>query len=204
MILIIDEERTKRALDLKKALENRGLPTVFVTVDRIKKYQVFTAAVAFVSSDYMLNMISVRLGKCLLLCINDSGHRIYNKDAIFYDECYEDKTEFVLRQLKDKLFIDPTALQIGELCVEGDSVSVGLSFLKLTETEKNILVLAMLLRGQYFDSRTALEACFHGCGKNAGKVSVHICNLNKKARSVTGRTLICCKRGVGYCLDVNI
>ncbi len=205
MILIIDEERTKRALDLKYAIESRGIPVAFTTADRIKNHPVFTAAVAFVSSEYALNMISVRLGKCLLLCINKSGNRIYNKDVVFFEDHFGNEADFVFSTLKERLGFNPKELRVGDLTIGVNFVKVGLSYMNLTVTERRILVLAAFLAGRDFDVDTVLASCFPNSGRGrSDKVSVHICNLNKKAKTAMGRPIIRCKRGVGYTLDMPI
>ncbi|MBO5757592.1 MAG: helix-turn-helix domain-containing protein [Clostridia bacterium] len=40
--------------------------------------------------------------------------------------------------------------------------------------------------------------------ENAPSVAVHVCAINKRARMIGGRRLICLARGTGYVLDKDI
>jgi len=206
VILIVDEERRKIAYSLRDSLRGSGIPSVVTDSGNIKKYPEALGVIVFAANEGYLNKVSLYCLKIPVLAVNESPSRIYNKDVMFYDERFHDSyMDFVMGFLRDRYGILPEEYGCGDVLIKGDDVLVGFAYLKLTRTEKNILSLLTVCAGKWVSSETVRSTCFDSVGKkNSSRVSVHICNINKKASVVCGRNLIRAKRGIGYMLDQGI
>lgn len=206
MILIVDEYRRKTARCLRESLWNCGIPSVLTDRDHIERFPEALCAIAFVGSEEYLNTVSLRCHRIPLLAINESQSRIYNKDVLFYDPSLNDSyTDFLLSFLKEKYGFLPDEFGTGDVLLKGDDVLVGYAYLRFTKTERRILALLVMCSGKWVSSDTVRNACFENTGKGeTSRISVHICNINKKSSAVCGRNLIRTKRGIGYMLDRGI
>jgi len=203
MILIADDSKRKRSTELRYKLMSLGLPCIMVDQDHIRKHPEALLVMTFVSSEDKLNLIAVKCGRIPLLVVNESGSRIYNKDVTFYDDSiYKSYEEFILAYLNEKLGIVIDDHTYGRITLGERSVYMGPSSFRLTVCERMILMLVMLCHGKWVSEESIRKACFSSSAKrNTTRVSVHICNINKKSKNVFKWPIITCKRGVGYMLD---
>lgn len=204
MILLVDDDRENRTIRLRDALRACGIPCICIRCAAVRDYPEALFAFVFASSEYHLNTVSLRCGRLPLLCVNESGGRIYNKDVIFFDSArfvsYED---FVIDFMKTEFGITPHDLTVGELTVADGTVSYGVNRLRLTPAEHRILTLLAFCSGKWVSEKNILRTCFDNISTSC-RVPVHICNINSKAKKTFGRKLIKCKRGIGYILSEDL
>lgn len=206
MILIVDDDKTKRSRDIKSALSEYGIPSVVCGIGHIRHYPETLAVFCAVPSQDKLDLICVRCGRIPVIAENLSGSRIYNKDVSFYDStACPFPAGFIISFLNERYGIIPSELRYGDLLILPDIIQYGIAGLRLTGTERRILVLLLLCKEKWVSEFCITHTCFRRVGAgNSTRVSVHICNLNRKARAVTGRNFILTKRGVGYMLDPTL
>ena len=71
--------------------------------------------------------------------------------------------------------------------------------LKLTPTELQILA-AILEREDGVSSQELLDSLLGDRRITCGNIAVHVCNINKKARMIGGRSIVSDVPGHGYCI----
>jgi len=201
----VDEDKRKRAYDLSDSFAELGLASIVTDMDHIRKYPEAIAVAVFVPSENYLNKVSVRCGKIPIIAINESGSRIYNKDVVFYSENFHGKyDDFIFSFIFEKYGILKGDYSCGELRIVDDKVTLGIAYLKLTKSERRILSM-LIVCGGWVSEHSILKACFKNTGKKSStRVPVHICNINKKTKGISGRPIILTKRGIGYMVDRNI
>ncbi len=203
MILLINDGKDKRIERLHENLQALGIISVAVESGRVREYSEACCAFVIAGSENELNIVSVRCGKLPLLAVNESDSRIYNKDVVFYSSSCGSHENFIIDYLRKVHGITGGTLKIGALTVGDASVSYGVNSLKLTGTERNILRLLGICKGKWISEENIERICFESSGTSC-RVSVHICNINRKFREFAGRNLIRCKRGIGYILEEGL
>lgn len=206
MILIVDFEKRTVSAKLFERLVESGVPCIYTDTEKIRKYPSATAVIAFVRTEDMLNRVCVKSGKIPVLAINESGSRIYNNDVLFFDEVtHGDSFDFLISYLHDKFGFTKNMCYKGDLSVNGSDVRLEEQICKFTATERRIIVLMIYCSEKWVSEDEVVKTCFSHTGKKfSSRVSVHICNINKKSKSAFGIKLIECKRGVGYTLCRNV
>lgn len=204
MVILADDNNDKRIQKLKDLLSGSGIPCVAVKSDHIPELPEALAVFAITTSENHLNTVSIRCGRMPLLCFNESGSRIYNKDVVFYSDTDSDTVErFIVDFIKDKYAIDFEDYIVGNLRFTPTEIRYGINRVKLTAAERRILVLLSLRREIWISEKQIEAVCFDGRSSSC-RVPVHICNINKKLKSIAGHRIIKCKRGVGYKAEDNI
>ena len=201
MILIVDGSGRGRGAKLRSALLSHNIPCAAVNTLNIAKYPAALIVFAFVSSEDMLNTISVRCGRTPLLAVNETGGRIYNSDVRFYNpDIHKTIEEFIISFLYERYGITAGHYSRGDVSVLRGTVMAGVSYLNLTKTETRILVLFLMCSDKWISADNIGRACFESSGGNKS-VAVHICNINRKTKTVLGKPIIICSRRTGYRLN---
>lgn len=110
--------------------------------------------------------------------------------AFVYDHYY--------KQVQPTLFSDPR-LYISHN--RNDSRLLGY-MLELTSSEHRILLLLASFPNCIFSTDEICKLCFGGA--KASSIKVHVCNINKKAKALSGRKLINSYRPQSYSLNRNM
>lgn len=200
MILLVCDTKDNRIDSLKKNLRREGVPCLSVRTDDVSSYGNAAAVFAFVPSENYLNTLSLRCKRIPVLAVNKSGSRIYNKDVLFYEESCGSYEDFIINFIKDNYGTEPGRYLTYDVTVDGRDVLCGLNSFRLTPAEYRIISLLAFSRGKWIDEKTIAAVCFDDSSKSC-RVSVHICNINNKAKLYTGHTLVKTKRGKGYMLE---
>lgn len=205
MILLLDDRTDdradKRILMLKDSLKALGLPCAVIKSTSVADYSSALCAFVFTPSDHYLRTVSVRCKRVPILAVNESSSRIYNNDALFFDPVtHGSYVSFITDFLHERYKVTVGEYKTGELTVIDGAVLYGISSIKLTPSERRILVLLMLCSNRWVSENEICNLCFDK-RSNSGRVSVHICNLNKKFRLHTGKRIISVRRGNGYKID---
>lgn len=201
MILIIDDSSKKRKTELRNSLFDAGIPCAVVTSERLKKLEPARVTVAFAENETQLSIVSIRAGSTDYIVINDTGRRMYNTDAYFYDPTVDgDFRDFIKRRAVEKhgISIDSLAEYPVRMC-DGEVYFFNRQ-VNLTRREEMIVRHLMFAKGEWHSSEEVARFAFDGIsgGIDDSSVSVHICNINKKSVQVTGRKIILSKRFCGY------
>ena len=180
MILIVDNTHRKMRKEIKDELFSRHIPCAVIDSERMDRY--FPCDIVIATERYIFNDVKY---------IAD----IYNSSTVvLYDE-KEDLLSFVLRiydDYKAKHYKKTFALELREMQLYFYRMP-----LKLTETES--LIVKMLLFADDWITRESLASyCLRSQVPDVGSISVHISNINRKAKAVTGLSLIQYKRFSGY------
>lgn len=201
MILIVDYGGRGRSTEIRSALLSQNIPCAVVSAKHVVKYPAALIVFAFVSTEDMLNTVSVRCGRIPLLAVNETGGRIYNSDVRFYDpDIHKTCEEFIIAYLYERYGITTGDYSRGDLSVSSGTVMAGVSYLKLTKTETRILVLFLICSDKWISADNVGRTCFES-SRGSKSVPVHICNINRKAEAVLGRPIILCSRRTGYRLN---
>lgn len=202
MILLIDDRlndvKDKRIDGIRDSFYAAGIPCLTVRSANVSEYPWALAAFLFAPSDDYLRTVSVRCKRIPILAVNESGSRIYNNDVIFYDPAlfgsYED---FITAFLRTRYGITCGNYVLGDLSIVGDTVTYGINNVMLTPTERRILILLVMCKERWISEAEISRTCLDG-GSKTSSVAVHVCNMNKKFKTATGKRLIRTKRGFGY------
>ena len=180
MILIVDNTHRKMRKEIKDELFSRHIPCAVIDSERMDRY--FPCDIVIATERYIFNDVKY---------IAD----IYNSSTVvLYDE-KEDLLSFVLRiydDYKAKHYKKNFALEMREMQLYFYRMP-----LKLTETES--LIVKMLLFADEWVTRESLALyCLRDVSADTSAISVHISNINRKAKEITGLKLIKYKRFLGY------
>ncbi len=204
MVILADDNKDIRIHKLKALLSDYGIPCVAVKSERIADYPEALAVFVITPSENYLNTVALRCRHTPILCENESGSRIYNKDVLFYNSNVHGTIErFIIDFIKEKYGIDCADYTVGNLKLTIAEVQYGLSKVKLTAAEHRILTLLTVCRDHWISEKNIDSVCLGGRSSSC-RVSVHICNINKKFKVLAGHRIIKCKRGVGYKAEDNI
>ena len=201
MILLACDSKDNRIIDLKNTLIIAGMPCAIVGCDSIPEYPMALAVFTFTKSENYLNTVSLRCKRTPLIAVNESGSRIYNNDVLF---CESGDTQFcaeyMLNFIKAKYGITAGEYLIDDVSVRSLEAVSGVSRVSLTPVEYRILSLLVICKGKCLSESIIGKVCFEDHSKSC-RVPVHICNLNKKCKTVFGYKLITAKRGLGYSVN---
>ena len=205
MILLLDDRindmKDKRIEAIRDFFLAEGIPCLTVRSVQVTDHPTALAVFLFTPSDDHLRTVSVRCKRIPILAVNESGSRIYNNDAVFYDAGVHGSYEsFILDFLRTKYGITCGNYVIGDLSVVGDAATYGMNPIKLTPTERKILVLLMMCKNQWISEDEVGRVCL-GSRSKTSSITVHVCNMNKKFKIAAGKRLIRTKRGAGYMIN---
>ena len=201
MVLLVDDEKQPRIAEIRDQVRNSGIPCISVSLNDIQRYSDAVMVFAFVPTENYLNIVSLRCKRVPLLAVNESGSRIYNKDVLFFDkEKHSSYLLFILGFIKDKYGIEAGKYHTYDASVIGREVVCGVNKFSLTPAEYRIISLLAVSRSNWICEKVIADVCFDDPSKSC-RVSVHICNINNKAKLYIGHPLIRTKRGKGYMLE---
>lgn len=204
MILIVDNSSKKRKDILRKYFHKVGIPCAVVNMEQLKKMKTARFTIAFAESEDQLSIVSVRAGKTEYIVLNDTGKRMFNSDAHIYNPISDGTLlEYVNIRAKEVFGFDAINLNIPPLKFDGINTFFYEKNIILTDREKMIVRHLILSKGEW---HSVNEIFCYSCslGDSKSSISVHICNINKKAVRATGCRMIIAKRGYGYKIDYTL
>lgn len=203
MVVIVDGRNRRRSVCLRERFLDAKIACALCTPEEAENFKGAPVTVCFAVSETMLSLVSVRTAKTVLIAVNVSGRHMYNPDAVIWDEkLHGDIFEFVVTLAKKHGGINPRELAAGDVLVTPDSAYFHMNYLALTATE-HLILFHLTASPECFHSEEEIRkyACHKSdLRKKSSSVSVHICNINKKAMRAVGQNIIVCRRGSGYAL----
>lgn len=200
MVLIVDDSAKQRKFALREKLYLAGIPCMIVNSEQLKKKEPARITVAFAENETQLSIVSLRAGVTDYIVINDTGRKMINCDAYFYDPELDGAfADFIIRRAHDKHGI---AIH-NTLSYPARFTSKGAYFfnraVNLTLTEEMIVRHLLFAKGEWHTAEEIANYSFNSQGRIDGSsISVHICNINNKSLNVTGKKIILAKRFYGY------
>lgn len=202
MIVIVDGRNRKRSILLRESFLAAGIACALCTPEVVSRFRGASVTVCFASSEDMLSLVSVRAGRTALIAVNVSGRKMYHTDAVIWDEqTHGDLVSFALRLARERGISFPE-VTAGDVLVTPGSVYFRMNYLALTATERLIMFhLAVGANRFHCEEEIRKYACPESdLRRKNSSVSVHICNINKKAMRACGERAITCRRGSGYAI----
>ena len=92
----------------------------------------------------------------------------------------------------------------GKLYVDTDKRVVLLLGYVLHLTASEFAILHTIVENRGISKQGLLDRCFEGKGLTEGNIAVHVYNINRKAKEITGRRFISGNRKYGYKVVHNI
>ena len=92
----------------------------------------------------------------------------------------------------------------GKLYVDTDKHTVLLLGYALHLTGSEFAILRTIVENYGISKQGLLDSCFEGKELTAGNIAVHVYNINRKAKEITGRRFISGNRKYGYKIVENI
>lgn len=182
MILIVDNTQRKMRREIREYMLSRSIPCCVCDTDNADLY--LPAGAVIVTEAYILSDVRYICGmngnSPVLLC--DDGNDIYK----FTDDVFG---EYCLKRCNGKDSV--------RAFFENDRLIFRSKEIYLTKTQKRIV--RMLLFADDWQTGEKISAYTLKKGRSDEQsVAVHICNINRNTRAVTGAELIECRRFSGY------
>jgi len=168
--------------EVRVALLKKGIPIAVTDTDRIDAY--LPAGVVVVTEEHLMSDVkymSAMHEHSPIILFEDMKNLVSFADEI-YDKYCNDKHD---EKGRFNLLYKDSAFYLGALRIA------------FTKTEARILRMLMCAKGWESAERISLY-CFNKQAVNIPCVAVHICNINKKLRALTGFDVIQKKRYYGY------
>ncbi len=207
MIVIVDGRNRKRSLCLRERFLCAKIACAICTPEEAAHFKGAPVTVCFAVSETMLSLVSVRTAGTALIAVNVSGKHVYNPDAVIWDEkLHGDLADFVIALARERTGINPRELTAGDVLVKPDGVYFHMNYLALTDTE-HLILFHLAAGADRFHSEEEIRK--YACRKSdlrrkSSSVSVHICNINKKAIRAFSKRAIVCRRGSGYAVLTTV
>lgn len=182
MILIVDNTKRKMRSILRENLLEKAVPCALSGSDGIDIC--LPTAACIVTEKYLYNNVSymTSIRSPSSLCLYSGEDEIFDLVAGVAEE--------LLLRIKEK------ESQYHLVFNEGEILYCG-KLLCLTKTELRILRMLLLCEGWQTKDKIA-RYCTNDPVSDENSIPVHICNINKKATSVSGRILVEKRRYCGY------
>lgn len=203
MIVITDRRNRKRSLRLREQLLEAGIACAACTPEDAGLLRGAPVTVCFAESEDMLSLVSVRAGRTSLIAVNVSGRKMYHPDAVIWDsQLHGDLASFAVRTAEKQTGTDVRRLTAGYVTVTPEAAYFHLNYLALTDTERLILFHLAAGADRFHREEEIRKYAFRECDlrRKNSTVSVHICNINKKAMRACGEKAVTCRRGSGYAI----
>ena len=185
MILIVDNTQRKMRKEIKDHLFSRCIPCAVTDTSRMDKY--FPCDIIVVTERYILEDVKYMadIYKCPTVILYDEKEDLLSFVLRIYSEICEKqfKKGFILKFVNENLFFAGMPIRI-------------------TDTQKMMVKMLSFADGWVTRESLALY-CLRDSSSDTSAVSVHISNINKKVKEVTGLKLIEFKRFSGYRINVK-
>ena len=203
MIVIVDRRNRRRSICLRERFLNAGIACALCTPEDAGHFKGAVVTVCFAASEDMLSLVSVRTSGAVLIAVNVSGKHMYNTDAVIWDEdLHGDIAAFAVSLARERAGISFREVTAGNVLVTPERAYFHMNYLALTETE-HLILFHLAVGADRFHSEAEIRkyACERSdLRRKSSSVSVHICNINKKAMRACGERAIVCRRGSGYAI----
>lgn len=203
MIVIVDGRNRKRSICLRERFHMAGIACAMCTPEDAAHFKGACVAVCFAVSEDMLSLVSVRISGSVLIAVNVSGRHMYNTDAVIWDEkLHGDLFVFAISLARERIGISCHEVSAGNVLVTPHRAYFRMNYLALTAAE-HLILFHLAVGADHFHSEAEIRkyACTQSdLRRKSSSVSVHICNINKKAMRACGERAIICRRGSGYAI----
>ncbi len=178
MILIVDNTKRKMREKTRADLFNRGIPCVVATTESMDRF--LPCDVIIVTERYIFEDAKY---------IAD----IYNSSCvILYEE--KDLFDYALNIHNEKCLLKYYGRMIE---YENGMFYFCSSTINFTKTEKRIIA-CLCCMPDWVSFEVLSAFCLKAAKNSSDSIAVHVCNINSKARKVTGHEIIECRRYCGY------
>jgi len=205
MVLIVDDSAKKRKTELRKRFLEARIPCAVCNMEKLKRIPSALYTVVYAENENQLSIASIRAGHTKYIAINETGKRMINPDAHFYNENTDgDIVEYVKSGFVKDLGIDIERLCVLPVAFSEKGFLFRNRYVLLTEKEEMIVRFLAISKDNF---HTADEIEFYTADEYSPKsnsVAQHICNINKKTTEAANCKMIIAKRGFGYMLDSSV
>ena len=99
MVVIVDERARVRSISLRERLLAEGVPCALCSLDTLSHLSAAPVTVCFATDRDHLFRVSLRAGDTVLIALDLSGGRLYDPDAVIWDESlHGDLVHFIIKK----------------------------------------------------------------------------------------------------------